>query len=41
MKNKTMGIISLMAVMLFAFATTALAGDFKNTVTSRHRYFLL
>jgi hypothetical protein len=29
MKNKTMGIISLMAVMLFAFATTALAGDFK------------
>jgi len=29
MKNKTMGIISLMAVMLLAFATTALAGDFK------------
>jgi len=29
MKNKSMGIISLMAVMLLAFATTALAGDFK------------
>jgi len=29
MKNKTIGIISLMTAMLFAFATTALAGDFK------------
>ncbi len=29
MKNKTIGITSLMAVMLLAFATTALAGDFK------------
>ena len=29
MKNKTIGIISLMTAMLFAFATSATAGDFK------------